>query len=63
MAELNNFSDAVRQLQKQASQMGISMTDAAAALREFASLAEEVVFVPGDAEHKYKTLNPTHEVL
>jgi methyl-accepting chemotaxis protein len=60
----SNLSDAMLQLQKVAAQSTSSFSEVAAAMKNFAALANDVTVMPGDtSRNRYKTLNPAHEVL
>ena len=62
--ELADFSDAIKRLQKAAAQTTSSVSEVAAAMKNFAALAHDTTLMPGDtSRNRYRTLNPTHEVI
>lgn len=60
---LVNYTIAQKQLQEAAFRMGTGVAEMASILQDFSVLAKDVTFMPGDAEHEYKTLNLQHEIL
>jgi hypothetical protein len=55
---MSDMSIAMQRLQEAAMQTTQSFVKVAAMMQDFAALAKGVTFMPGDASHKYKTLDP-----